>query len=202
MNLNIKNKNYSLDDLARDIAREVVLSPFVLSDDDMRAALRGIPSKELTIFVDRVKYHIPDFGNVSDHFVCQTLDHWLSGVRTKEDLKLGSPSVSLEGESFPCDRGKYFILADGRIEKCEKAKREFEWPGVSFFFELPPEIKVETVTEKGKNPIITMTCCDKQILGQAAAKIRSLRKPEPYKGKGIRFQGEEIRKKAGKAAAK
>ena len=70
------------------------------------------------------------------------------------------------------------------------------------FFELAPEIHVETVTEKGKNPIITMTCCDKQILGQAAAKIRSLRKPEPYKGKGIRFQGEEIRKKAGKAAAK
>jgi len=70
------------------------------------------------------------------------------------------------------------------------------------FFELAPEIKVETVTEKGKNPIITMTCCDKQILGQAAAKIRSLRKPEPYKGKGIRFQGEEVRKKAGKAAAK
>ena len=70
------------------------------------------------------------------------------------------------------------------------------------FFELAPEIKVETVTEKGKNPVITMTCCDKQILGQVAAKIRSLRKPEPYKGKGIRFMGEEIRKKAGKAAAK
>lgn len=70
------------------------------------------------------------------------------------------------------------------------------------YLELAPEIHVETVTEKGKNPIITMTCCDKQILGQAAAKIRSLRKPEPYKGKGIRFQGEEIRRKAGKAAAK
>ncbi len=70
------------------------------------------------------------------------------------------------------------------------------------FFELAPEIHVETVTEKGKNPVITMTSCDKQILGQAAAKIRSLRKPEPYKGKGIRFKGEEIRKKAGKAAAK
>lgn len=70
------------------------------------------------------------------------------------------------------------------------------------YMELAPEIHVETVTEKGKNPIITMTSCDKQILGQAAAKIRSLRKPEPYKGKGIRFQGEEIRKKAGKAAAK
>ena len=70
------------------------------------------------------------------------------------------------------------------------------------YFQLAPEIKVETVTEKGKNPIITMTCCDKQILGLAAAKIRSLRKPEPYKGKGIRFKGEEVRKKAGKAAAK
>ena len=70
------------------------------------------------------------------------------------------------------------------------------------FMELAPEIKVETVTEKGKNPIITMTSIDKQILGQAAAKIRSLRKPEPYKGKGIRFQGEVVRKKAGKAAAK
>lgn len=70
------------------------------------------------------------------------------------------------------------------------------------YFELAPEIKVETVTEKGKNPIITMTSCNKEILGMAAAKIRSLRKPEPYKGKGIRFQGEVIRKKAGKAAAK
>ena len=70
------------------------------------------------------------------------------------------------------------------------------------FFELAPEIKVETVTEKGKNPIITMTSCDKEILGMAAAKIRSLRKPEPYKVKGIRFQGEVVRKKAGKAAAK
>lgn len=70
------------------------------------------------------------------------------------------------------------------------------------YFQLAPEIKVETVTVKGKNPIITMTSCDKQLLGQTAAKIRSLRKPEPYKGKGIRFQGEEVRKKAGKAAAK
>lgn len=67
--------------------------------------------------------------------------------------------------------------------------------------ELPPEIKVETVTERGKNPIVTMTSHDKQLLGQVAAKIRSFRKPEPYKGKGIRFLNEEIRRKAGKAAA-
>ena len=66
--------------------------------------------------------------------------------------------------------------------------------------ELPPEIKIETVTERGKNPTITMTCHDKQLLGQVAAKIRSFRPPEPYKGKGILFQGEVIRRKAGKAA--
>jgi large subunit ribosomal protein L6 len=68
-------------------------------------------------------------------------------------------------------------------------------------FELPDEIKVETVTERGKNPVIIMTSIDKQLLGQVAAKIRSYRRPEPYKGKGIRFAGEEVRRKAGKAAA-
>ena len=68
-------------------------------------------------------------------------------------------------------------------------------------FELPEEVKVETLTERGKNPLITLTSHDKQLIGQVAAKIRSLRKPEPYKGKGIKYQGEEIRKKAGKAAA-
>lgn len=68
-------------------------------------------------------------------------------------------------------------------------------------FVLPPEIKVEAITERGKNPIIKMTSYDKQLLGQVAAKIRSLRKPEPYKGKGIRFVGEEIKRKAGKSAA-
>ena len=68
-------------------------------------------------------------------------------------------------------------------------------------FELPTEVKVETVTERGKAPTITLTSIDKQLVGQVAAKIRSLRKPEPYKGKGIRYQGEVIRKKAGKAAA-
>jgi large subunit ribosomal protein L6 len=69
-------------------------------------------------------------------------------------------------------------------------------------FDLPKEIAVETVTEKGKNPIIKLTCSDKQLLGQVATKIRSYRKPEPYKGKGIRFQGETVRRKAGKSADK
>lgn len=69
-------------------------------------------------------------------------------------------------------------------------------------FEFPSEIKVETVTEKGKNPLIKLSSCDRQLLGQVAAKIRSYRKPEPYKGKGIRFEGEVVRKKAGKSAEK
>lgn len=70
------------------------------------------------------------------------------------------------------------------------------------YFVLPAEIKAEAVAERGKNPILTMTSHDKQLLGQVAAKVRSLRKPEPYKGKGIKFQGEELRKKVGKSAAK
>ena len=67
---------------------------------------------------------------------------------------------------------------------------------------VPKEVKLTTETVKGKNPIITLESSDKQLIGHVAAKIRSLRKPEPYKGKGIRFVGEEIRRKAGKAAAK
>jgi large subunit ribosomal protein L6 len=66
--------------------------------------------------------------------------------------------------------------------------------------EIVPEVKVETVSEKGKNPIVKLTSSDKQLVGQVAAKIRGFRKPEPYKGKGIKFVGEELRRKAGKSA--
>ena len=66
--------------------------------------------------------------------------------------------------------------------------------------ELAPEVKIETVSEKGKNPIVILTSFDKQLVGQVAAKIRAFRKPEPYKGKGIKFVGEQIRRKAGKSA--
>jgi len=65
---------------------------------------------------------------------------------------------------------------------------------------LASEVKVETISEKGKNPIIKLTSHDKQLVGQIAAKIRSFRKPEPYKGKGIKFVGEQLRRKAGKSA--
>jgi large subunit ribosomal protein L6 len=68
--------------------------------------------------------------------------------------------------------------------------------------ELPKEIQVTTLTERGKNPVITMKSCDKELLGLVASKIRSLRKPEPYKGKGIKFSNEVLRRKAGKSAGK
>ncbi|NNJ89996.1 MAG: 50S ribosomal protein L6 [Eudoraea sp.] len=67
-------------------------------------------------------------------------------------------------------------------------------------FDIAPEVKVETMAEKGKNPIIKLTSHDKQLIGQIAAKIRAFRKPEPYKGKGIKFVGEQLRRKAGKSA--
>ncbi len=70
------------------------------------------------------------------------------------------------------------------------------------YFAVPQEVKVEAKMEKGKNPAIILQSHDKQLIGQVAAKIRAFRKPEPYKGKGIRFLGEEIRRKAGKTAGK
>jgi len=69
-------------------------------------------------------------------------------------------------------------------------------------FEVPKEIKVATQQEKGQNPLVILEGIDKQLLGQVAAKLRSLRKPEPYKGKGVRYMGEVVRKKAGKTAGK
>src|SRR5882757_1659725 len=69
-------------------------------------------------------------------------------------------------------------------------------------FEIPKELKVSTSQEKGQNPIISLESVDKQLLGQVCAKIRGLRKPEPYKGKGVKFAGEVLRRKAGKAAGK
>ena len=70
----------------------------------------------------------------------------------------------------------------------------------SIFLQLPPEIKVETKSERNKNPYISLESCDKQLLGLVCAKIRSFRKPEPYKGKGILYVGEQIRRKSGKSA--
>ncbi|MCI7729049.1 MAG: 50S ribosomal protein L6 [Bacteroidales bacterium] len=72
----------------------------------------------------------------------------------------------------------------------------------AIYLGLAPEIKVQTVSERNQNPLIILESCDKQLLGQVCAKLRSFRKPEPYKGKGVKFQGEVLRRKAGKTAGK
>ena len=72
----------------------------------------------------------------------------------------------------------------------------------NIFLSLPSEIKVETKSERNQNPILILESCDKQLIGQICAKIRSFRKPEPYKGKGVKFAGEVLRRKAGKSAGK
>lgn len=72
----------------------------------------------------------------------------------------------------------------------------------AIYLGLAPEIKVQTISERNQNPLIILESCDKQLLGQVCAKIRSFRRPEPYKGKGVKFQGEVIRRKAGKTAGK
>jgi len=118
--------------------------------------------------------------------------------------------------------GLYRSLLANMVEGVtEGYKKEMELVGVGFkanaagqvlelslgyshaiYMEIPSELKLATETPKGKNPLITLTGIDKQLIGQVSAKIRELRKVEPYKGKGVRFVGESIRRKAGKSAAK
>ncbi|RPE00111.1 50S ribosomal protein L6 [Aureibaculum marinum] len=127
------------------------------------------------------------------------------------------PSDSKENKA---KHGLYRMLVFNMIEGVSKGwTKELELVGVGYrashqgqkldlalgfshniIIDLAPEIKVETVSEKGKNPIVKLTSFDKQLVGQVAAKIRSYRKPEPYKGKGIKFVGEQLRRKAGKSA--
>jgi len=134
----------------------------------------------------------------------------------------GSVSVSRPSDSkdHRAKHGLYRSLVNNMIQGVSKGwTKELELVGVGYrasnqgqkldlaigfshniVLDIAPEVKVETVSEKGKNPIVKLTSFDKQLVGQIAAKIRGFRKPEPYKGKGIKFVGEQIRRKAGKSA--
>ncbi|PHI20280.1 50S ribosomal protein L6 [Lewinellaceae bacterium SD302] len=121
----------------------------------------------------------------SVHGLYRTLiDNMVVGVTDGYELILEVVGVGYRVEN----KGQLLILTLG-----------FSHP---IYFMIPEEVKVEAIMEKGKVPTIKLASNDKQLVGQIAAKIRAFRKPEPYKGKGIRFQGEEIRRKAGKTAAK
>lgn len=133
-------------------------------------------------------------------------------------LNVQRPSDSKEHRSM---HGLYRTLISNMVTGCSTGfKAELELVGVGYkasakgqqlelalgyshpiVFEFPTEIKINTVEEKGKNPLIIINCADKQLLGLVTSKIRSYRKPEPYKGKGVKFVGEVIRRKAGKSAS-
>ena len=142
------------------------------------------------------------------------------GITVK--VEEGSIIVERPSESKPhrAKHGLYRSLINNMIDGVSKGwTKELELVGVGYrasnqgqvlelalgfshniVLSVAPEVKVETISEKGKNPIIKLTSFDKQLVGAVAAKIRSMRKPEPYKGKGVKFVGEELRRKAGKSA--
>ena len=140
------------------------------------------------------------------------------------DITIEDGVITLERSSDKKDlkakHGLYRALINNMIEGVSNGfTKELELVGVGYrashqgqkldlavgfshniVLDLAPEIKVETISDKGKNPIVKLTSYDKQLVGQVAAKIRSFRAPEPYKGKGIKFKGEQLRRKAGKSA--
>ncbi|MBC7557118.1 MAG: 50S ribosomal protein L6 [Chryseobacterium sp.] len=147
----------------------------------------------------------------------QTLTEGITLEQKDGVITMGRPS---ESKSHKALHGLYRALVNNMIAgTAEGFTKKLELVGVGYraastgnrldlslgfshgiVLNLPLEVSVETLTEKGKNPIITLNSYDKQLLGMVAAKIRSFRKPEPYKGKGVRFVGEIVRRKAGKSA--
>jgi len=140
------------------------------------------------------------------------------------DIKVDDDAImvrrSSDSKEQKAKHGLYRSLMHNMVEGVSKGwTKELELVGVGYrassqgqkldlalgfshniVMDVAPEVKIETVTEKGKNPIVKLTSHDKQLVGQVAAKIRGFRKPEPYKGKGIKFVGEQLRRKAGKSA--
>ncbi len=148
----------------------------------------------------------------------QMVDKDLKVKVVDNELIISRPSDSKNHKSV---HGLYRALINNMVVGVSEGyKKELELVGVGYraeakgqnlemslgfshevIIQLPNEVKVETKTERRANPIITLTCIDKQLIGHVAAKIRSLRPPEPYKGKGIKFVGEQLRRKAGKSAS-
>jgi large subunit ribosomal protein L6 len=149
----------------------------------------------------------------------QTIDRDITVDVKENEISFNRPTDQIRHRAM---HGLYRSLVSNMIKGVtEGYKKNMELIGVGFkasnqgnildlslgyshniLFEIPKELKLTTAQEKGQNPIISLEGIDRQLLGQVAAKIRGLRKPEPYKGKGVRYVGEFVRKKAGKAAGK
>ena len=143
-----------------------------------------------------------------------------SDVEIKLDNHVISVSRSSESKTAKSKHGLYRSLIANMVHGVSVGfTKELELVGVGYrashqgqkldlalgfshniLFDIAPEVKIETISEKGQNPIVKLTSHDKQLVGYVASKIRSFRKPEPYKGKGIKYVGEQIRRKAGKTA--
>jgi large subunit ribosomal protein L6 len=148
----------------------------------------------------------------------QAVDKDIKVEVVANEIIISRPSDSKNHKSL---HGLYRALINNMVVGVSQGyKKELELVGVGYraeakgqnlemslgfshevLIQLPNEVKVETKTERRANPIITLTCIDKQLMGHVIAKIRSLRPPEPYKGKGIKFVGESLRRKAGKSAS-
>jgi len=149
----------------------------------------------------------------------QTIDRDIQVEVKNDQIEISRPTDQIRHRAM---HGLYRSLMSNMVKGVSDGyKRQLELIGVGFkasnqgnlldlalgfshniIFEVPKELKVATAQEKGENPKIILEGSDKQLIGQVAAKIRGLRKPEPYKGKGVRYTGEVVRKKAGKAAGK
>ena len=174
---------------------EIPESVTVSVDDKNRVTVKG-PLGELTHLVDRdievtVKGNECSLKRPSDvkrhkslHGLYRSLiNNMIIGVSKGYTIRQELVGVGFRAEA----KGQLLELALGFSH--------------DIIIELPPEVKVETKTERRSNPVITLSSIDKQLLGHIASKIRSLRPPEPYKGKGVKYVGEQIRRKAGKAAS-
>ena len=150
----------------------------------------------------------------------QTLNPNITVEIENNEIKVARPDDNRESRA---QHGLYRALINNMVVGVSEGfKKELEIVGVGYratsddkgqvlelalgyshaiYLKMPPEVKVTAKTERNKNPLITLESCDKQLLGQICAKIRSFRKPEPYKGKGVKFVGEVIRRKSGKTAA-
>ncbi len=181
-----------------------------------------IGNKPITI-IDGVSVDVSDKNLVTvkgpKGTLTQQVDPDLKVEVQDGEVSLKRPTEQKRHKSM---HGLYRSLINNMVEGVTKGyKKELELVGVgykavvqgkllelnlghshSIFLEIPSELSVSAETQKGKNPTVTLEGSDKQLIGQVAAKIRSLRKIEPYKGKGVRFVGEQVRRKAGKTAAK
>ncbi len=168
-----------------------------VSENNGTVTVKG-PKGELTQDVDKSAVAI----NIEDNVITVSRNSEQKDHKAKHGLYRSLLSNMVEGVSKGYKTQQELVGVGYRASNQGQKLELLLGFSHGIVFELPDEIKVTCESERGKNPIITLESHDKQLIGHVAAKIRSFRRPEPYKGKGIKFVGEQLRRKAGKSAAK